>query len=154
MARRSAADRRARLRSETVVDFIHGLRLFGQKQTGNPPMRAEGRCTIALLDEGLAALDSATEDPFKRPPSARCTVTWSVPPSLCSPSAGAQYLRARAGRLVERGTHSELLGPCHGGLYQIRINGAEGSGAFCYPARGWAAGRGRSDGSSGTNAHP
>jgi ABC-type transport system involved in Fe-S cluster assembly fused permease/ATPase subunit len=102
---------------ETVVGE-RGLRLSG----GEKQRVAIARCLlkdppIVLLDEATSALDSATEvavqGALERLGSGR---TQLVVAHRLSTIAGAmQILVLDAGRLVERGTHSQLLG--QNGLY-------------------------------------
>lgn len=133
-----------------------GLRLSG----GEKQRVAIARCIlkdppIVLLDEATSALDSATEvavqAALERLGSGR---TQLVVAHRLSTIAGAQQILVLdAGRLVERGTHSELLGR-PGGLYQRLWTAQKDQARAALQHEGGQQVAPTADGSSGTNAHP
>ena len=149
-----AANRGLELRWQTVVGE-RGLTVSG----GEKQRVAIARCIlkdppIVLLDEATSALDSATEVAMQAAleGSARGALSswWRIASPL-SPARSRFVLDA--GRLVERGTHSELLGS-RGGLYQRLWTAQQDQARAALQHEGEQQVAPAADASSGSNARP
>ncbi|MGH3959509.1 ABC transporter ATP-binding protein [Mycobacterium sp.] len=134
--------RRARL-ADVVAEMPDGLdtvvgergyRLSGgQRQRLTIARLLLGRSSVVVLDEATASLDSSSEAAVQQALSEVLAGRTSIVIAhrLSTVRAADQILVVEDGRIVERGTHDQLL--AHGGryaeLYETQFGGADGAAA-------------------------
>lgn len=118
---------------ETVIDEESGNLSAGEKQLITIARAFLASPAILILDEATSSVDTRTEVLVQRAMAALRAqrTSFVIAHRLSTIRDADMILVMNAGRIVERGTHAELLaaGGAYHALYQTQLTGNGGSGA-------------------------